>query len=113
MIAVDDIATADRMVQLTDLRAVNQQLQSTIDALRGQMEQARHDADDRVARAQAAMADEITQLKAAVQAMRDRTDACRRPKNETAIQAVRAGRERRSAAVDGDRRTSFAANSKR
>ena len=97
----DDTATADRMAQLTDLRAVNQQLQATIDALRGQMELARHDADDRVARAQAAMADEIGQLKAAVQAMRDRTDA-QATESETAIQIGARRGQRGDAAVDGD-----------
>lgn len=82
-------AAKERTDQLTDMRAVNQQLQATIDELRIRLEAGRHEAAAEVSRARAAMADEILQLKAAVQSMRDRLDA-QMAEGDTAIQTVRA-----------------------
>ena len=82
-------AANDANGHLSDLRAVNLQLQATIDTLRGQLEQGKSEADAAVQRAQAVLADEISQLKATVQSMRDRLEA-QMADGETAIQSVRA-----------------------
>ena len=88
-VSVAPAAAKDRADQLTDLRAVNQQLQATIDELRSRLEAGIHEAAAEVSRARAAMADEISQLKAAVQSMRDRIEA-QMAEGATAIQTARA-----------------------
>jgi murein L,D-transpeptidase YcbB/YkuD len=71
----DDPAAADIIAQLTDQRAVNLQLQATIDRLRGELENAGALTAAAVQRAQQGFSDEITQLKATAAALREAMEA--------------------------------------
>lgn len=66
-----DPAAADAIAQLTDLRAVNLQLQATIDRLRGDLEAAGAATAAAVQRAGQGFAEEIGELKATVAALRE------------------------------------------
>ncbi len=78
-------ATGDH---LSDLRAVNLQLQATIDALRQQLERDKEQADGAVQHARAMLADDITQLESTVKSMREQLEA-QLTRSESALHSVR------------------------